>query len=72
MPSSYEQFIYGSLFSLILCGFMAIGFFLFHDQTLKKQLKINHDSHNIFENFPLSETITVFIDDKGKCYLFKN
>ena len=68
MPSSYEQFIYGSLFSLILCGFMAIGFFLFHDQTLKKQLEINNDLHNIFENFPLSETITVFIDDKGKCY----
>jgi hypothetical protein len=65
MPSSIEQFIYGSLFSFILCGFMALGFFLMHDKILKDKLEINHDLHDIFENFPISQTITVVIDGEG-------
>jgi len=66
MPSSAEHFLYGSLFSFILCGFMAIGFFLIHDRIIKDQLEINDDLQNIFENFPISQTINVVVDGKGK------
>jgi len=72
MPSTIEQFIYGSLFSFLLCGFMSIGFFLIYDQSLKGELETNHDLHEIFENFPSSKTISVVIDGRGKFKYFKN
>jgi hypothetical protein len=68
MPSSTEQFCYGSLFSFILCGFMALGFFLIHDKILSDKLEIKHD---IFENFPISQSITVVIDGQGMFNCFK-
>jgi hypothetical protein len=36
-----------------------------HDKMLKDKLEINHDLHDIFENFPISQTITVVIDGEG-------
>ena len=71
MPSTIEQFFYGSLFSFILCSFMALGFFLVHDKILADQLEslssleTNHDLHDIFENFTISQTILVVIDGQG-------
>ncbi len=45
---------------------MAIGFFLIHDRIIKDQLEINDDLQNIFENVPISQTINVVVDGKGK------
>ena len=65
MPSSIVHFFYGSLFSFILCGLMALGFFLIKDKILADELETNHDLNDIFENFPISQMILVVVDGQG-------
>lgn len=66
MRFSKEFSIYALLFSLFVSAVLALGYFIFREYSSAEDFVLNDVGDGIFADFPISNTITVILEGKGR------